>query len=98
MRIRALLAPLVLCAGLAQAQTKAAEPELTVFAAASLTGAFQEIGGMFEHAHPGTRVSFNFAGSQQLATQLEQGAIADRVRLRGPALDGLRGREGPSRR
>ncbi len=77
MRIRALLAPLVLCAGLAQAQTKAGEPELTVFAAASLTGAFQEIGGMFEQAHPGTRVSFNFAGSQQLATQLEQGAIAD---------------------
>ena len=77
MRIRALLAPLVLCAGLAQAQTRAAEPELTVFAAASLTGAFQEIGGMFEQAHPGTRVRFNFAGSQQLATQLEQGAIAD---------------------
>jgi molybdate transport system substrate-binding protein len=77
MRIRALLAPLVLCAGVAQAQATGAEPELTVFAAASLTGAFQEIGGMFEKAHPGTRVRFNFAGSQQLATQLEQGAIAD---------------------
>ena len=77
MRVRALLAPLGLCASLAQAQSRAAEPELTVFAAASLTGAFQEIGGMFEQAHPGTRVRFNFAGSQQLATQLEQGAIAD---------------------
>ena len=76
MRTRALLAPLVLCAGLAQAQTRP-EAELTVFAAASLTGAFQEIGGMFERAHPGTRVRFNFAGSQQLATQLEQGAVAD---------------------
>jgi molybdate transport system substrate-binding protein len=76
MRIRGLLLPLALCAGLAQAQARP-EPELTVFAAASLTGAFQEIGGMFEQAHPGTRVRFNFAGSQQLATQLEQGAIAD---------------------
>lgn len=77
MRLRALLAALVLWAGVARAQTPAAEPELTVFAAASLTGAFQEIGGMFEETHPGTRVRFNFAGSQQLATQLEQGAIAD---------------------
>jgi molybdate transport system substrate-binding protein len=77
MRIRSLLPALVLCGGIVQAQTKAAEPELTVFAAASLTGAFQEIGGMFEQAHRGTRVTFNFAGSQQLATQLEQGAVAD---------------------
>jgi molybdate transport system substrate-binding protein len=73
----ALLAALVVCTGLAEARTSSPEPELTVFAAASLTGAFQEIGGMFEQAHPGTRVRFNFAGSQQLATQLEQGAIAD---------------------
>jgi len=77
MKATALLAALVVCAGLAEARTSAAEPELTVFAAASLTGAFQEIGGMFEQAHPGTRVRFNFAGSQQLAIQLEQGAIAD---------------------
>jgi molybdate transport system substrate-binding protein len=77
MRTHGLLAPLVLWAGLAQAQSKAAKPEVTVFAAASLTGAFQEIGGIFEQAHPGTRVRFNFAGSQQLATQVEQGAIAD---------------------
>ncbi len=53
------------------------EPELTVFAAASLTGAFTELGAAFEQAHPGTRVRFNFAGSQQLAVQLEHGAAAD---------------------
>jgi molybdate transport system substrate-binding protein len=51
--------------------------DLTVFAAASLTEAFQEIGQAFEAAYPGTQVTFNFAGSQQLALQIEQGAQAD---------------------
>ncbi len=50
---------------------------LTVFAAASLTDAFEEIGRAFEEAQPGVRVEFNFAGSQTLRTQLEQGAVAD---------------------
>jgi molybdate transport system substrate-binding protein len=50
---------------------------LTVFAAASLTGAFQEIAENFELTHPGVIVNLNFAGSQILRTQLEQGAIAD---------------------
>jgi molybdate transport system substrate-binding protein len=50
---------------------------LTVFAAASLTGAFQEIGKKYETANPGVTVNFNFAGSQILRTQLEQGALAD---------------------
>ncbi len=51
--------------------------ELTVFAAASLTAAFTEIGQSFEELHPNIAVTFNFAGSQQLATQLGQGAPAD---------------------
>lgn len=50
---------------------------LTVFAAASLTESFTEIGKQFEAAHPGVKVTFNFAGSQQLRAQLEQGAKAD---------------------
>jgi molybdate transport system substrate-binding protein len=50
---------------------------LTVFAAASLTGAFQAMAKDYEIAHPGVRVNLNFAGSQILRTQLEQGAIAD---------------------
>lgn len=51
--------------------------ELTVFAAASLTNAFTEIGKQYEESHPDTQVTFNFAGSQQLAQQLNQGAPAD---------------------
>lgn len=50
---------------------------LTVFAAASLTDAFQELGRTLELQTPGLTVVFNFAGSQQLALQLEQGAAAD---------------------
>ena len=54
----------------------AAPTELTVFAAASLTAAFTELGQQFTTAN-GTRVTFNFAGSQALATQIQQGAPAD---------------------
>jgi molybdate transport system substrate-binding protein len=53
------------------------ETTLTVFAAASLTGAFTEIGQAFEAANPGVIVAFNFAGSNQLATQIGEGAPAD---------------------
>ncbi len=57
--------------------TPAPRVTLTVFAAASLSDAFTEIGQAFEAAQPGVKVVFNFAGSQQLRTQLEQGAQAD---------------------
>jgi molybdate transport system substrate-binding protein len=50
--------------------------ELKVFAAASLTAAFTEIGERFTNAN-GTKVVFNFAGSQALATQIQQAAPAD---------------------
>ena len=50
---------------------------ITVMAAASLSGAFTEIGAAFEQQQPGAEVIFNFAGSQQLAQQLAQGAPAD---------------------
>jgi molybdate transport system substrate-binding protein len=50
---------------------------LTVFAAASLTGAFRELGRILEARRPGLTVRFNFAGSQQLALQIDQGAPAD---------------------
>jgi molybdate transport system substrate-binding protein len=50
---------------------------VTVFAAASLTESFRQIGKDFEAANPGTKVTFNFAGSSQLATQVNEGAPAD---------------------
>ena len=50
---------------------------IKVFAAASLTAAFNELGPQFTAANGGTRVTFNFAGSQALATQIQQGAPAD---------------------
>lgn len=49
---------------------------LTVFAASSLSDAFTEIGHKFD-AQTGHRTTFQFAGSQLLRTQLEQGARAD---------------------
>ena len=55
-----------------------AEPvDLNVFAAGSLTDAFGEIGKLFEADHPGVTAVFNFAGSQQLAQQINEGAPAD---------------------
>ncbi len=54
------------------------EPKtLTVLAAASLTESFTEIGALFESQNPGVTVVFSFAGSQQLAQQIGQGAEAD---------------------
>ncbi|HSB00580.1 MAG TPA: molybdate ABC transporter substrate-binding protein [Anaerolineales bacterium] len=50
---------------------------LAVYAAASLTDAFTEMGKAFEAAHPGVTVVFNFGGSQNLRTQIEQGAAVD---------------------
>lgn len=50
---------------------------LTVFAAASLTNVFTEIGREFNHQASEVDLVFNFAGSQQLAQQLVQGAPAD---------------------
>jgi len=55
----------------------AATGDLTVFAAASLTAAFKDIGQQFGAANGGAGVIFNFAGSDQLATQITQGAPTD---------------------
>ena len=51
--------------------------ELTVFAAASLRDAFGKLRESFERSHPGVHVRFNFAGSQELRMQMENGAPVD---------------------
>lgn len=50
---------------------------LNVYAAASLNGAFTEIGKDFEADHDGVKVAFNFAGSSDLVSQIQGGAPAD---------------------
>ena len=50
---------------------------LTVYAAASLSGAFNDTAQAFEANNSGVTVSTNYAGSQVLATQIKQGATAD---------------------
>ncbi len=59
--------------------------DVTVFAAASLTESFTKLGREFESAHAGTNVTFNFAGSSALATQITQGAPADLFAAASPA-------------
>jgi molybdate transport system substrate-binding protein len=51
--------------------------DLTVFAAASLTDAFIAIKSDLEAANAGLTITYNFAGSQALVTQLVEGAEAD---------------------
>ncbi len=51
--------------------------KIYVFAASSLTDAFSQIASAFQLQQPGISVGLNFAGSQALRTQIEQGAPAD---------------------
>ena len=50
---------------------------LNVFAAASLTDAFGELGKTFEKQNPGVKVRTTFAGSSTVLAQIQQGAPAD---------------------
>lgn len=65
------------CTSLVNPGTASEARTLNVFAAASLTDAFMEIGKNFETANPGVTVTFNFAASQALGAQIEEGAPAD---------------------
>lgn len=63
------------------ATTEAAEStlegDITVFAAASLTDAFDEVGAAFGEANPDVNVEFNYGPSSGLREQILEGAPAD---------------------
>jgi len=76
--VLALVLPLAACGGNDDAKDGGSgTTTLTVYAAASLTKTFEEIGKRFEAEHDGVKVEFNFAGSSDLVTQIQEGAPAD---------------------
>ncbi|MEV0893302.1 molybdate ABC transporter substrate-binding protein [Promicromonospora sp. NPDC050262] len=81
------------------AAAAAEETTLTVYAAASLTATFEQIGDEFEQAHAGVQVEFSFAGSSDLVAQIQEGApadvfaSADEANMEKLTADGLEGAE-----
>ena len=65
------------CTTTAPPEARPAETQLVVFAAASLRDAFTAMADDFRKSHPGVEITFNFAGTQELRTQLEHGASVD---------------------
>lgn len=56
---------------------QAAQTELTVFAAASLTESLEEIQKNYETVDPSVKLVYNFDSSGTLKTQIEEGAVCD---------------------
>jgi molybdate transport system substrate-binding protein len=73
----ALIPPVLFLLAFLAFSLPAGASERSVFAASSLSEALREVAGDFETGHPHTKILLNLAGSQTLATQIEQGAPAD---------------------
>jgi molybdate transport system substrate-binding protein len=65
------------CSGGSAVSGSSGSRAITVFAAASLTDAFEEIARGFSRASGGVDVEFNFLASSDLAAQIIEGAPAD---------------------
>ena len=73
----------------------AATSTLTVFAASSLTAAFNQIGPDFTAANPGITVTFNFGSSTDLAAQIQSEGTSDVfASASGIAMDSVEGDPG----
>jgi molybdate transport system substrate-binding protein len=68
---------LVALTGCSNNSSSSQTTELTVLAASSLTNVYPKIGAAFTETHPGVTFGFSFAGTDQLAAQIQQGAPAD---------------------
>ncbi|MDQ3772265.1 MAG: molybdate ABC transporter substrate-binding protein [Actinomycetota bacterium] len=75
--LASLLLVLAACGGDDSGSSGDAERRLVVFAAASLTDAFEEIADEFETREGAVAVEFNFLASSDLAAQIIEGAPAD---------------------
>ena len=68
---------------------------LTVAAASSLTEVMPKIGAAFTKQDPGTTVQFSFAGSQDIAAQVDAGSPIDAIALAGSSsLDAISSKVG----
>lgn len=70
-------APALLAAALIALAPAAHADEITIFAAASLKDALDGVAAQWQESHPGDTVVISYAGSSQLAKQVQQGAPAD---------------------
>src|SRR5690349_6962524 len=64
-------------AATAPAGTNVSGGPLVVLAASSLKDVFPKLAEAFSKQNGGAKVEFSFAGSDELATQIEEGALAD---------------------
>jgi molybdate transport system substrate-binding protein len=77
LRLTGILLPLVLFSACEARNAPESRAELTVFAASSLTDAFNDLADRFTEQNGGVRPTLAFAGSQILRLQLIEGAEAD---------------------